>query len=240
MQAFRQLILVFSFILTGCASYVTPGGGVSLNDMADTDIQVLMERQPMANFPAGIAVARIQSPGYSSLTQASYGYGRYSFIPTREIIQESDFARLASLDQIAGIAPINQFFLPERLDSIKALRIAAARLKTDILLVYSFHTSFQVGQQQFAPLNLISLGLLNNKKVMVTTTVFSAFFDVRSEYLYGVTEATHSESKFASVWNDDKVVDALRLETEKQSFKKLLPQLEKTWNKIVTEYNKPM
>ncbi|MDQ7049431.1 MAG: hypothetical protein Q9M92_07770 [Enterobacterales bacterium] len=181
-------------------------------------------------------MARIQSSGYRSRSQASYGYGRYSFIPTREIIQEADFTRLASLGGLAGIAPINQFFLPEKLNSIKSLRIAAARLKADILLVYTFQTSFQVGKQQFAPLNVISLGFLNNKKVSVTTTVTSAFFDVRTEYLYGVTEATHTEISHASVWNDDKVVDALRLKTEKKSFAKLMPSMEKTWQGIVSEY----
>jgi len=236
MQNIKVLTLLVSLFLTSCASYVTPGGSVSINEITDTDIQTMMARQPTAHFPARIAVARIQSSGYRSGSQSSYGYGRYSFIPTREIIQEADFNRLAALDGLVGIAPINQFFLPERLDSIKSLRIAAARLKADILLLYTFQTSFQVGKQQFAPLNVISLGFLNNKKVSVTTTVTSAFFDVRTEYLYAVTEATHTETSHASVWNYDKVVDALRLKTERQSFTKLMPSIEKTWQTIVTEY----
>jgi len=236
MKNYQYSIILCSLFLASCASYVTPGRGVSLSEISDTDIQILMSREAAADFPARIAVARVQGSGYRSLSADSYGYGRYSLVTTRDIAQEKDFVRLAQLDGVAGIAPINQFFLPQKLDSIRSLRIAAARLKTDILLIYTFNTRFYVGKQELAPLNLIALGLLNNKKVEVTTTVSSAFFDVRTEYLYGISEVSHTESAFASVWSDDQVVDDLRIKTEKQSFAKLIPILEKNWQEIIAEY----
>ncbi|WP_333609576.1 hypothetical protein [Arsukibacterium sp.] len=150
---------------------------------------------------------------------------------------QSDFDKLLALPQLQGIAPLNSILLPENLDSIKSLREAAARLKADILVIYTFNTSFHVAGQRYAPLNVISLGFLKNKEVSVTTTVSAAFFDVRTEYLYGLSEATDTKNKHSSIWSSSADVDDLRLATEKQAFAKLIPELEKTWAGIVKHYS---
>lgn len=234
----RITMVLALVLLEGCASYTTPGGSVELSKLAETDINELMSKQPAAHFPANISVARVQAPGYQSYKLSSFGTGRYSVVTTREVESDEDFARLSKLPQVAGIAPLNRILLPSNLDSVKSLREAAARLKSDILFIYTFDTSFHAGEQKFAPLNVISLGFLKNKEVTVTTTVSAAFFDVRTEYLYGLSEATSKESKNASVWSTSSAVDDLRVSTEKAAFQKLLPEIEKTWSGIVTQYAK--
>ncbi len=231
-------VLIMSVVLfaTGCASYTTPGGGVHLSELAESDINELMSKQPAATFPANISIARVQAPGYKTYHTNSFGTGRYSVVTTREVETEEDFLRLSKLPNVAGIAPLNRILLPTRLDSVKALRMASARLKTDILLIYSFDTTFHAGEQSFAPLNAIALGLLKNKEVTVTTTVSAAFFDVRTEYLFGLSEATAKESKNASVWSTSAAVDDMRVTTEKKAFQDLLPEIEKTWIGIVKQH----
>ena len=236
MKIYRILILLSVVILSGCASYTTPGGAVQLSTLADADINELMSKEPAASFPANISVARIQAPGYQSYRVNSFGTGRYSVVATREVETEQDFDELSRLPQVASIAPLNRILLPTNLDSIKSLREASARLKTDILLIYTFDTSFHAGAQKFAPLNVISLGFLKNKEVSVTTTVSAAFFDVRTEYLFGLSEATAKESKNASVWSTSDAVDDMRVTTERAAFQKLLPEIEKTWSGIVEQY----
>lgn len=236
MKRINCLIFVLFVLITGCASYTTPGGSIQLSHLAEADINELMQKEPSANFPANISVARVQAPGYHSYKVDSYGSGRYSVVTTREVETEQDFERLSKLPQVAGIAPLNRILLPSNLDSIKSLREASARLKADILLIYTFDTSFHAGEQRFAPLNAISLGFLKNKEVIVTTTVSAAFFDVRTEYLFGLAEATAKESKNASVWSTSDAVDDLRVSTEKLGFQKLLPEIEKTWNRIIEQY----
>lgn len=236
MSTYKIFIFVVAIILSGCASYTTPGGGVQLSQLADSDINELMSKQPAATFPANISVARVQAPGYLSYKVSSFGTGRYSVVTTREVESEDDFKRLSNLPQVAGIAPLNRILLPVDLDSVKALREASARLKADILFIYTFDTSFHAGEQKFAPLNVISLGFLKNKQVTVTTTVSAAFFDIRTEYLYGLAEATAQEVKSASVWSTSDAVDDLRVITEKAAFQKLLPEIEKTWFSIVSQY----
>src|SRR6185369_15086205 len=90
----RLAFVLLCSLTTGCASYVTPGRGADLEAVgvtqamrdADTDgvIKQAFDRKPLASFPASIAVARIQSPGYCSSTATSYGQGRYSILTTRD------------------------------------------------------------------------------------------------------------------------------------------------------------
>lgn len=159
-------------------------------------------------------------------------------VTTREVEEEADFERLAKLPMVDGLGPLNRLLLPTQLDSLKALRTAAARLNADILLVYTFDTSFRVGAQKFQPLNMIALGFLNNKEATVTTTASAALFDVRTEFLYGLAETSARESRYASVWGSSAVVDELRLDTERKAFRQLIPEIEKTWSGVVKAHAK--
>ena len=230
------LLGVLLLLVSGCATYTTPGGGVVLSELADAEINELMLIQPAATFPVSMSVARVQASGYQSYRVDSFGQGRYSVVTTREVEREDDFTRLQRLEKVRGIAPLNRMLLPARMDSIKALREAAARLRTDILMIYTFDTRFHVGAQRFEPLNVISLGFLKNKEVSVTTTASAAFFDVRTEYLYGLAESTARKSRNASVWSQSGVVDDLRIETERAAFEQVLPEIEQAWIQIVKEY----
>jgi hypothetical protein len=239
MKQLKYAALILTLALGGCSTaYTTPGGGVQMNELADSSINELMSKQPAADFPANIVVARVQASGYSSYRQDSFGHGRYSVITTREVETEEDFKALSQLEGVRGVAPLSRLLLPTKLDSIKALREASARLKADILFIYTFDTRFHAGEQKFAPLNVISLGFLKNKELTVTTTVSAAFFDVRTEYLYGVTEATAKESKYASVWGESGAVDDLRVKTEAMAFKNLIQQIDQSWSGIYSQYAK--
>ncbi len=235
---FTLLFVGLIFGLNGCASYTTPGGGVQINELAEADINELMSKEPAAIFPANISVARVQAANYRSHTADSFGTGRYSVVTTRDVEYEEDFVYLSKLLKVKGIAPVGRILLSKNLDRIKSLREASARLKADILLLYTFDTTFHAGEQKFLPLNVIALGFLKNKRVSVTTTASAALFDIRTEYLYGLAEATSKESKLASVWSSENAVDDLRLTAERSAFEKLLPEIEKTWGGVVTEYSK--
>lgn len=230
-------LALLALALSGCsASYTTPGGSVPLADLSETDINEVLTRKPTARFPAKIAVARVQAPGYESHRNTSFGTGRYSVMMTREVESDEDFARIEAMPMVGGVGPLSRILLPTQLDSIKDLRIVAAHLKADILLIYTFDTTFRVGEQHFRPLNVIALGFLPNKEVAVTTTASAAFFDVRTEFLYGLAEATAKESRYASVWGSGDAVDDLRIATERTAFQALVPEIEKAWSGIVKEH----
>lgn len=231
-------LIMLMYGLGGCASYTTPGGGVQISELADADINELMSKEPTASFPANISIVRIQAANYRSNTTDSFGTGRYSVVTARDVEREEDFVYLSELPMVKDIAPLGRILLPADLDKIKSLREASARLRADILLLYTFDTTFHAGEQNFLPLNVVALGFLKNKRVTVTTTASAALFDVRTEFLYGLAEATSKESKLASVWSSENAVDDLRLAAERSAFELLLPEIEKAWVGIVNEHSK--
>src|SRR5580765_903990 len=99
------LLIIAGLSAGGCAaSYVTPGRGAPMEAFgvqkdAQTDgaiVQALGKR-PLAAFPTGVAVARVQAPGYKSETAESWGHGRYSIVTTRDVEGNATAERLARL-----------------------------------------------------------------------------------------------------------------------------------------------
>lgn len=229
---------VLAFCITGCATYQTPGAGVNVGNLskADGDIAEVMKREPAAPFPSRVAMARVQTAGYSSRNNQCYGRGAFCVVTTRDIETEQDVARLGRLPMVSGVAAMSRILLPETLNSIKDFRLAAANLKTDMLLVYSVDTRFNVESTDIGPLALISLGFLPNKKAVVSTTASAALFDVRTGFVYGVAEASATEQQRATVWSSEEAIDSSRLKTEAESFQKLLGEFEKLWKVVVEEH----
>ena len=228
----------------GCANYKTPASGVNVGALAeeeiraraDDDIGRLMAVRPASPFPARIAVVRIQAPGYSSRTNSGYGTGKFSVVTVRDIEDEESFSRISTLPMVAGLAPLNRLILPEDLDSIKDLRVSAARLRTDLVLIYSVDTTFHVEGSPVGPLSLIALGLLPDRKALVSSTTSAVLIDVRTGFVYGVSEATGREEQRATMWNTEETIDRARLESERTSFRGLIGELEKMWSGILTEH----
>ncbi len=231
------LVAMAFSLMQGCASYTTPAAGVELSTLTDVDIAEIMKVEPASEFPARMAVARVQAPGYVSRTNSSYGTGRYSVVTTRDIEDESDFEKLTQLEMLNGVAPLGRVLLPQNLDSIKDLRVAAAQLKTDLILIYSVDTAFHVEGTPLGPLSAITLGFLPNKKAFVSSTTSGALVDVRTGYIYGVAESTEREEQRTTVWNTQDAIDKARLTAEKASFKSFIGEFEKLWKNTLSQYS---
>src|SRR5262245_14880130 len=114
-------------IAQGCASYTTPGRAADLKSMgvtpemrqANTDglIRQALDKKPLAAFPTGIAVARVQASGYSSPTARGWGRGNYCIVTTRDIEKPDQIKRLSKMPMVEGIAPMSRILLPENLQS---------------------------------------------------------------------------------------------------------------------------
>lgn len=231
------MVLTVSIVLIqGCATYTTPAAGVNISSLTDGDIAELMKIEPASEFPARIAVARVQASGYISRTNSGYGSGRYSVVTTRDIEDESDFEKLSSLEMVGGIAPLGRLLLPPNLDSIKDLRLSAARLKTDLILIYSVDTAFHVEGTPLGPLSAITLGFLPNKKAFVSSTTSGALIDVRTGFVYGVAEATEREEQRTTIWNSQDAIDEARMNSEKASFRSFVGEFEKLWKNTLAQY----
>lgn len=241
-------IVLFSAMLmalaTSCSlKYVTPGSDVKISTLADEDISKLLSNKPTSDFPVNIAIARVQHSNYTSYSYENKEMKtepgqKFSLILTRDAGEDEAFKKLSELNGVKQAAPFNRLLLPYNYKSIKDLRLAAAKMKANMLLVYTFDTEFKIGTRNYGPQNVFSLGYLKNKDVKVVTTASMALFDVQTEYLYGLAEATADENKKSNAWKKQEEVDNLRTATEKKAFEKLVGEIEQMWPGVVKEYSK--
>lgn len=242
MKSFLCLIFVCLLpcsLFTGCAvQYTTPAGGVSVAEITDVDIKEFYEKEPASAFPARLAIVRIQESGYKSRTNQGYGSGRYTIVTTRDIESDNDFQSIQELPMVSAIAPLSRLLVPRNANTLKDLRIPAARLKADLLLLYSVDTTFYIEGTPLGPLSLISLGFIPNKKAFVTSTVSGALIDVRTGYIYGTSEATEKEEQRATVWSTKDAIDSSRIKAETKAFQSFIIDFKSLWKSVVEKYAK--
>ncbi|MBZ2188837.1 hypothetical protein K8B33_07000 [Alcanivorax sp. JB21] len=229
------LLLCF---LPACTTYQTPGAGVAIGDLsqAPPDIAEMIQREPAAQFPARLATARVQASGYGIRTARCYGGGEFCVITARDLEEEEDYTRLSGMPGVLEVGRVTRLLLPERVASIDDLRLAAARLKADVLMVYTMDTHVDVDGQSLGPVTMLTLGFLSNRHVHITSTASAAFLDVRSGFLYGVAEATVSDDSRSSVWAQDQTIEVLRLASERGALEKMLHEVEVLWASLYDTY----
>lgn len=243
MKLTTLLLAVIVAIASSCSlKYVTPGSAVKISELADEDIAKLLSNKPASEFPVNIAIARIQHPRYTNYQYPNQPnpepQGNFSMVLTRNAEEDEAFEKLSELSGVKQASPFNRLLLPYNYKSIKDLRLAAAKMKAQMLMVYTFDTEFSIDTKNYGPQNVFAIGYLNNKDVKVVTTASVALFDVQTEYLYGLAEATANEHKRSNAWKKQDEVDNLRIETEKKAFNKLMGEVEKMWSGVVEEYSK--
>ena len=241
MNTTRIACAALTLILAGCATYRTPGAGVNLGEFSrgDADIAEIMKREPAAAFPAHVAIARIEAGGYSSHGADCVGRGRLCLVTVREVETDADFEQLAALPQVAGAVQMSRLLLPDALNTLKDLRLAAASLKADMLLLYSIDTRFHVESTDIGPLSLVSLGFLPNKKAHVTATASAVLIDVRTGFIYGAVDASAKNEQRATLWSTEAAIDEARLKAERGAFRGLLSEYDRLWRGVVHDHAGP-
>lgn len=234
--------------LGGCARYITPGAradfralGITPEQaeaMTDASIAARLSRRPAASFPASIAAVRVQAPGYTSYSYEGGGRGSGGLchiVTVREVETDAHFARLTSLPMIAGVATVNSLIAPERVESEKDLRMMAAALQADMVLIYTLDTAF--GSETIVPvLGTITLGLFPAKEARVTSTASAALVDTRTGYIYGLAEGTAKTEQLANAWTTKEAIDQSRRRAESEAFDKLVGEMEVMWKGVVARY----
>lgn len=222
--------------LAGCATYVTPGAKADLQVFAPPDIQAAFAAKPTQPFPASIAVVRVQSPGYTNYNLrrygGQYGTGRYSVIMSREAGEDAQLARVTSLPQVSGLVALNRMLLPPELKSDRDIREAAARLHADLVLLYTFDTTF-IDHDAAKPLSVITLGLSPTRKITAITTASALLLDTRTGYVYSAYEVTERKGVSSSSWTSADSADTVRRDTEKQAFASLVDEFVGSWSRLV-------
>jgi hypothetical protein len=223
-------------LCSGCATYVPPSGRADLANVTSSSMNESFSAKPAAGFPASIAAVRIQAPSYRSYFTdhegGVYGTGRYTVITVKDVEEPADMERIAKLPDVGGLITINTLLLPARLTSDRELREAAARLKADMVLLYTFDTSFHDNDASVA-LSVITLGLSPTRRVYVHVAASALLIDTRTGFIYAALEANEKKETITNAWESEETADRARRDIEKAAFKSLVGEMEKNWPKIV-------
>lgn len=223
-------------LCAGCASYTTPGGSIHLQDLG-ADAAEAAAAQPAPHFPANLGVVRVQAPGYKSRSSESYGEeGRYSVVITQELLAQAQIEAIAGWPLVESVTTLERDVLPPKLDSLSDLRLAAAKLQVDVLLLYTVGTRFQLNGKAYGPQAKLPLGAEADADSHVASEASLAFIDVRTGYVYGSAEAAAQLPGLAADWKSEEALDRKRLEAERQAFGALLIQAASAWDGITRRY----
>lgn len=232
----RFLVLVIALTCAGCASYRTPGGPAHLADINPAAVAGAGTLKPSPHFPATIALVRVQAPRYESYSSRGFGDGSFSIVTPPESAAKEQLKIFADWPSVAGVVPLDISLLPAKLVSLDDLRLTAAKLQADVLLVYTIDTALDVQNRIYLPLTSIPLGNAPDKDANIQSTASAEFIDVRSGFTYGASEATAKVSDLVTAWGSSAAVDNKRLEAEQQAFSELAAKAEKIWAELVQQY----
>jgi hypothetical protein len=241
MKHLLGLFIVVAGAVTGCTTYIPPGGKADLQAFAPPGIQEGFAAKPVATFPTTVAAVRVQAPTYTNYYLRTnggvFGTGRYSVITAHEVEEQSQFDRLSQLPQVAGIISINRMLLPQQLDSDKQIREGASRLQADMVFLYTFDTAF-FDTDLSRPLTVITLGLSPTRKISAATTVSALLMDTRTGYIYAAYEATAKTETLSTSWGSSDTADEGRRRNEKEAFGKLIEEVVSGWPRLLERYAK--
>jgi hypothetical protein len=219
--------------------YQTPGAGANFSDLSkvtDEDIREIVKREPASPLPVNLVMLRLQDGNYQSYSCRG-GYlrrGNYTVITVKDIEDDKDFERIQAFPEVAQIGPINRLLLPQEIISDKALRISAAKLKADMLFIYTVDTKYW-SEDMARPLSVVTLGLSPSVNLHMISTLSGVLYDVRTGFIYGAVEATEKQKQLTSWWANSDSADQARLRVERIAFEKMLDEFEKLWIGVVAE-----
>lgn len=226
--AFLSACAPTSYMAPGRAADMTLFTGDARDALTDASIRQVLHRPILAQLPASLAIARVQDAGYRSYSARGWGQGRYSVVTTRDVESDEDLERLADLEGIDAASRVGRLLLPDRLSDDRELRAAAASLGADLLLVYTFDTTFHT-EDGFAPLTVVSLGLFPTKTARVSSTASAVLLDTRSGHVFAAWEGDSHTWQLANIWTSRAAVDQSRRRAEKQAWEHLLGAAERMW-----------
>lgn len=234
------MVSAMCFVLSGCGvTYQTPGAGADIPELfreADEDIQAIVKLEPASSMPAHLILVRLQDGRYQSYSSHdSYVYrGNYAISTVRDIEDDKDFDRIRTFPDVAQVGTINRLLLPRVIASEKDLRISAAKMRADMLFLYTVDTKFW-SDDMATPLSVVTLGLSPNVNLHMVSTLSGVLYDVRTGFVYGAVEATEKQKQLTSWWTNEEAADQARLRVERIAFEKMLDEFEKLWIGVAAE-----
>jgi hypothetical protein len=193
--------------------------------------------QPAPNFPARIALVRVQAPKYRSMSAEGLGKGEFSVVSPQELPNAAQTEALEHWPAVDKVMVLNEHLLPERLKSLDDLRLVAAKMQADVLMIYTLDTGFEVDGHAFGAAAKVPLGKQPAAEDGIVSSATSVLIDVRTGYRFGtLTGNAKLDHLTAEDWSTEPRLDQRRLEAEAQALSALIEAAAPTWKGIAGPY----
>ncbi|MCH8544880.1 MAG: hypothetical protein LAT61_15060 [Alcanivorax sp.] len=241
-------LLVF-LVLLGCSApggyhsatqprpmpVVTTTGPIAADDNVVSE--KVVNEVPLAEmserFPAQIVVARVVPRSEHRGAYMCQASSHYCLVTSRDVESQEQYSRLMSLPGITGMRMLTPLIVSGKIMNMEDLRVAAAGLHADMLLVYMVQTQENTSIGRSWPLDVATLGLLPSKQNNLVVTASATLYDTRTGYVYGTLEAATRADLRTSMWNGG-LVDASRIAAlEREAFATLVERFEPLWESVL-------
>ncbi len=225
-----RIVMIAAALLAGCSytTQTTSGADYVAASPAGIDPEIARAAavEPALRLPARIGVAKIMNGGLalpgaeeaillSGVAERQSGLG--SFIPISPIVLEMATGSDA------------ESWHRNSSETVRNIRIAAARQHLDLVLIYEIGTSAREGDTPFAiaDVTLIAGAFLPTRTVRVAGTGVAMLIDVRTGYPYGTAQVREDLSGLARSFGTQRRSEALQERASLKVVRTLVPEVEK-------------
>lgn len=231
----RSLALLTLLLCAGCAGYATPGGPAPLPALASAGTSAASAAQPTMSFPISLQLIRLQAADYRSFSIGTLASGSFSAVTSAELATPQRLHALAQWPLVADVQALRGESLPQQLETLDDLRLAAAKNLADVLIVYTIDTRFESGGESLAPLAELSLGKAPAQETHIQSVASALLLDVRTGYPFGTVQASARVDDLDGAWLTAAALDRKRIDAEQQAFAALLTEAGKLWAGVAAQ-----
>ena len=226
----RTCIAFAALLCVGCSGYVVPGGPAPLQQLVQGNDEISI--RPAPPIPARIAVVRIQAPEYESATAEGAGEGEFSVVSPQEWPDATQLQAMVQWPAVSEVLTLDLAQLSASAQSLNELRLAAAKLRADVLMIYTLDTSVQLAGQRYRAAE--KLGPVDEPEPDdgVISTASAVLTEVRTGYSYGAVDANAKLSGLERTEWTPRNLDQKRLLAEQQAFTALLDKSAALWKQV--------
>ncbi|MEY5027638.1 MAG: hypothetical protein RLZZ244_3166 [Verrucomicrobiota bacterium] len=230
-------VTLLSLSLTGCASLPSLPSLKRFNPLGlfrSTPKPVPAEPAPRkpahsktpSPFPTSLAIAPIQ---FKSGTTAKH---------LRALDADRKLEFLKSLPEVRSVSILGPVIVPEdEKKSDQAVREAASKVHADMVLALS--VDHEISESDvFAPLTLVSLGLLPTQRYEVVATAVATLVDTRTGYVFGTFEKSRVRRRFTIAWGSSDRIEGGIETADRDALRKLLKEVPSFWNGVLATYRR--
>lgn len=192
---------------------------------------------PAAVFPARVAVALVTPFGdyprhrYREKPPEASSERRFQLVGGRDPSRIAE--RFAKLPSLAAAVSLSPQLVPTNFGSDFEPRVAASRLKADMLLIYSLFTEVEMDGVPLGPVSIATFGMIPNKTATASVRASCVLIDVRTGFVYCSARASHQSTDLATRWRTCEAASSAIDAAQGEALDKLWDQFEPAWRETV-------